>query len=176
MKLLLIKPMLLVLIAFAPGVLKADCYAVLKIRATENRPAYYPADGCFVNPVEDFFSTSPERVPYKQALISICEQCNACCQARSSNCFGYITGNWLDIQSELKPINIFSLINVKGVNLAEKDEADCICLEKHNVNDEMDKAHSDLLNNLRTNQYPTFFEMLDEVVKFWNSVPSYFLK
>ena len=168
---------LLTFIAFSSGVIGSDCHAILKIRATDNRPADFAIDGCVANPVDSFFRTiGASRVPHKDGLVLIYEQCNACCQARAKNCFGYITGNWIDVESQFKPQKIFELINVKFEDLVENEEADCICLEKTDVHDDMDQQHRMLIQNIRTTQNPVIFNMLEGIVNYWNTVPKYLSK
>ena len=145
-----------------------ECYAALKIRAPENRPAHFAMDGCMANPVDCCYLTDlASRIPEKEAFLAIIEQCNACCQARAVHCYGYITGSWIDIHSPCKPQQIFSALKTDWQNLAGFDEPDCICLEYKDVNDEMDRMYSELKSNIQNDHYPTTFEILKGIVDNW---------
>ena len=152
----------------------SECHAVLRIRADENRPAHYAIDGCMANPIDDSYADSVlSRVPNTQGMVIIFEQCNSCCMARAENCYGYITGNWIDPEKKTKPKGIFDLLKVEWSNQSQERECDCICLEKNDIDDEMDRRYDSLKLKIQHDQYPVIFNMLDDIVKLWNSVPSF---
>ncbi|AMO58362.1 hypothetical protein EZMO1_4446 [Endozoicomonas montiporae CL-33] len=153
---------------------------MLTIRKVDRRPPEFAIDGCTANPVDPvdsiYRTTLESRMPHKEALVSISDQCNSCCQARAINCSGYITGNWIDIDHSFKPKEIFERINVTFEDLAQNGEADCICLENKDLNKDMNERYQTLIDNMRTSENPLVFDMLSVIVGYWNAIQNYFQK